>query len=88
MVATASLLQWKCDIATGACRPTPLVYSAFYGVFNWWINRVPAVTTAGVRVEEAASDGLQVTLCDVIWHARSRNGVLLAQLLYAFFTFT
>jgi len=35
-------------------------------ILNWWIYRVPAVTTVVVRAGDAASVGWQVTLCDPI----------------------
>jgi len=46
-------------------------------ILSWWINRVLAITTAGVRVGDAASAGWQITLCDPMWHAGSRSGVML-----------
>jgi len=33
-------------------------------IHNWWTNRLPAVTMAGVRAGEAVSIGWQVTLCE------------------------
>ena len=55
-------------------------------ILNWWINRVPAVTTAGVR--DAASAGWQVTLRDPIWLAGSRSGAILLERTAIRFLFT
>ena len=49
---------------------------------NWWINRVPAITMAGVRVGDAACAGWHVTLCDHIWHAGSLSGAVLLSSTY------
>jgi len=43
-------------------------------ILNWLINRIPGVTTARVKAEDAASGGWQVTLCDPPWDAGSRSG--------------